>query len=183
MPADMALAGGPALNPECKYIYIARNPKDVAVSYFHFESHQAWSGGYDGDFSHWLRLFADGRQQRGSWWEHVRGWWALRGAPNLLFLKYEDLKRDRRGQISKIAAYLGVELSEATLDKIVAATGFEAMKASKFAGHKQLVGFEGFFRKGAVGSWREQFTVAQSDAFDALTAERLAGSGLEFDYQ
>lgn len=41
--------------------------------------------------------------------------------------------------------------------------------------------FDKFFRKGRVGSWREQFTVAQNEFFDNLCKARLGSIGLSFD--
>ena len=70
MPYHMALGGDPTSNL-CKYVYIARNPKDVAVSYYYFESQKSWSGHYDGSWEHWLGIFEKGQVQRGSWFDHV----------------------------------------------------------------------------------------------------------------
>lgn len=182
MPYRMALGGDPEKNP-CKYIYIARNPKDVCVSYFHFESSKAWSGDYTGPWEHWLKMFMDGRVQRGSWFDHVLSWWAHRDAGNLLFLKFEDLKRDFDGELRKIAAYLGYELSEEVIDKIKDATSFSRMKTDRFSNHQEITQLEEFFRKGEIGSWKDQFTVAQSEAFDRLYAERMQGTGLDFEFE
>jgi hypothetical protein len=47
----------------------------------------------------------------------------------------------------------------------------------------EIEDFEGFFREGRVGSWRDQFTAQQDAWFSQVIAERLAGSGLDFDYE
>jgi hypothetical protein len=182
MPYHMALGGDPEQNP-CKYIYIARNPKDVCVSYYHFESGKAWSGGYSGPWEHWLKLFMEGRVQRGSWFDHVLSWWKHKDADNLLFLKYEDMKRDFDAQLRLIASYLGCDLSEEVINKIKTATSFSRMKTDQFSNHKEITNFEGFFRKGEIGSWKDQFTVAQSEAFDRLYRKRMEGSGLSFEFE
>ena len=47
---------------QCKYIYIARNPKDVAVSYWHFQENMKRLGsGYNGPWEFFLNLFLDGK--------------------------------------------------------------------------------------------------------------------------
>ncbi len=182
MPYRMALGGDPAANP-CKYVYIARNPKDVAVSYYHFERNQAWSGHYDGPWEHWLKIFCEGRVQRGSWFDHVLGWWrASRESSNILFLKYEDLYRDFDNQVRRLARFLGYEMPPEFLSKIRRKTSFEQMRRTAFSNMHEIKGLEGFFRKGRIGSWREQFTPEQSAAFDRLYARRMAGTGLDFDF-
>lgn len=181
MPYRMALGGGPERSP-CKHLYIARNPKDVCVSYYHFERGKAWTGGYDGPWDHWLRMFVEGKVQRGDWFEHVLSWWRHRDAPNLLFLRYEDLKHDFDGQVARIASFLGRDLPEEVARKIRAAASFEKMRSAPFTSLREVEEFGGFFRKGEIGSWKEQFTVAQNEAFDRLYRERMEGTGLDFDF-
>src|SRR5918912_2778588 len=50
----------------CKFIYVARNGKDVAVSYYHFHvSHR----GFRGTFAQFLKLFLKGKILYGSWFK------------------------------------------------------------------------------------------------------------------
>lgn len=182
MPYHMAFGGNPVETP-CKYLYIARNPKDVAVSYYHFESGKGWSGRYSGPWEHWLKMFVEGTVQRGDWFDHVLSWWAHRDADNILFLKYEDLRTDFRSELEKIAWFLGYPLTARLADRIMGKTSFDHMKADRFSNLKEIPELDEFFRKGRAGTWKEQFTVAQNEMFDKLYAERMKGSGLEFDFE
>jgi hypothetical protein len=183
MPYDMALGGDPAANP-CRYVYIARNPKDVACSYYFFERGKAWSGRYDGPWEHWLDSFLDGRVQRGDWFDHVLGWWTVaQRADNILFLRYEDLLTDFQTQLRALAEFLGYRLSEGVLGKIQAETSFARMSGERFSNMSEIEDFETFFRKGEIGSWRAQFTAEQNERFDRVIARRLSGSGPSFRYE
>jgi len=46
------------LEQGCKIVYVARNPKDVAVSYYHFVKNIPLFG-YEGDFEQFVDLFID----------------------------------------------------------------------------------------------------------------------------
>ena len=47
----------------CKYIYVARNPKDVVVSYYKFESKMAPLTGYSGPFEFFAKMFLEGKSK------------------------------------------------------------------------------------------------------------------------
>ncbi|KAE8152785.1 P-loop containing nucleoside triphosphate hydrolase protein [Aspergillus avenaceus] len=158
MPYDMALGGDPSQTP-CRYIYIARNPKD------------SWSGWYSGSWDHWLNMFMNGKCHRGDWNEK-----------NILFLQYEDLLKDTRTGIKNIAQFLDIKLSDDALDAITAKASFSQMKGDKFTGMSDVKEAGQFYRKGKIGSWREQFTVAQNDTFDKLYKDRMSNTGLEFEF-
>ena len=93
------------------------------------------------------------------------------------------MKRDFTGQLNKIVSFLEYDLSPAVLDKIEQATSFSRMKTDQFSNHQEITQLEGFFRKGEIGSWKDQFSVSQSDAFDQLYQTRMQGSGLDFDFE
>ena len=58
-----------------------------------------WKGDVHGFFAAWIA--------EASLLMHVAGFWERRGAPNLLFVHYNDLKRDLAGEMRRIARFLG----------------------------------------------------------------------------
>lgn len=182
MPYDMALSGDPSQS-EAKFIYIARNPKDVVVSYYYFERQKSWSGYYNGPWEHWLEMFLNGKVQRGDWFHHVLSWWEKRHAENILFVKYEDLLGGFDAEVTRIADFLGYPLNTTVRNKIREETSFKNMKSTPFSSMGEIKEFNQFFRKGRVGSWGEQFTEQQEKAFDAIYRDRMQGTGLDFEFE
>src|SRR5206468_10181242 len=45
------------------------------------------------------------------WAEHVDGYWRIRNRPNVLFLTFEELKRNLPEAVSRIAALLRIDLT------------------------------------------------------------------------
>ncbi|XP_067420002.1 sulfotransferase 1C4-like isoform X2 [Emydura macquarii macquarii] len=79
---------------DCKVIYVARNPKDTAVSYYHF---QRMNRGLPdpGNWDLYLETFLAGKVPWGSWFDHVNAWWDARDTHRILYLFYEDIKKAR----------------------------------------------------------------------------------------
>lgn len=38
-------------------------------------------------------------------------------------------------------------------------------------------------RKGVVGDWKDYFTILQSQLFDEMYADKMAGTGLTFEFE
>ncbi|XP_069044481.1 cytosolic sulfotransferase 1-like [Lepisosteus oculatus] len=168
----------------CRVIYVARNPKDNVVSYFHFDR-MNFLQPEPGDWNSFLERFCQGKMVFGSWYDHVTGWWERRQThPQLLYLFYEDLKEDLPRELDRLCAFLGVPLSEPDRQAVLGAVGFETMRiqSQKFFSISGLMDqrISPFMRKGMVGDWKNHFTVAQSEAFDEDYRRKMKDSTLSF---
>ncbi|XP_063157486.1 sulfotransferase 1C2-like isoform X2 [Candoia aspera] len=169
----------------CKFIYMARNPKDCLVSYFHFQRMTKVMP-HPGTWEEYLEAFMAGKVAWGSWYNHVKDWWKAKDTHRILYLFYEDIKKDPKCEIQKVMQFIGKQLDMATLDKIVHHTSFEVMK------HNPMVNRTGvplsvmdqsispFMRKGTVGDWKNHFTVAQNERFNEDFQRKMSDTDLTF---
>ena len=184
-PYGMMPGGLPSASP-AKYIYVARNPKDVMVSYYYHHISAKGIFGFSGTWDVFFNLFLTGKVCFGSWFDHVLEWWRHKDDPNVLFLKYEDMKKDHPGAVRAIAEFMGCDLTPDTVDQIVMESTIDRMKANPNTNFSWLpptmYTMNPFLRKGIVGDWKNHFTSEQSAMFDAVYQEKLKGTGLSFDF-
>lgn len=170
-----------------KIVYIVRNPKDTAVSMYHFYRSVIELGSFKGSWSEFLEMFEEGYVATGGWFERALEWWQQRELPNVLIVKYEELIREPSANINQIAVFLGKQLDQKSLQTIVDATSFQSMKTNPMTNFANAHGMEPdispFMRKGLVGDWKTHFTVAQNERFDALYSRRMIGTELELDFE
>jgi hypothetical protein len=167
-----------------KYIYIARNGKDVAVSFFHFSrSH----GGFRGTFDEFFERFMRGRVEGGSWFKHVKGWWRHRNDANVLFLYYEELLHDLEGCLRRIIAFCNLDVDPARLPTILERSSFAFMKAheSQFDPQRGVLWEQGvqstaFIRQGQAGAWKGTLSPQQAARFDKDFRSELGRTGIDF---
>ncbi|XP_074854592.1 sulfotransferase 1A1-like isoform X2 [Carettochelys insculpta] len=170
---------------DCQMIYVARNPKDVAVSYYYFY-HMAKVHPEPGSWDRFLDDFMAGAVSFGSWYEHVRGWWEKRHTQRMLYLYYEDMKEDPQREIRKVLAFLRRPADEGLVETIAQHTSFQAMRQNPMANYGTLPSsimdhsISPFMRKGVTGDWKQHFTVAQNERFDADYTRQMAESELRF---
>ncbi|CAL8405381.1 unnamed protein product [Arctogadus glacialis] len=103
---------------EAKVIYMARNPKDLVVSYYQFHR-SLRTMSYRGTFQEFCRRFMNDKLGYGSWFDHVQEFWEHRMDSNVLFLKYEDMYKDPGSLVEKLAGFLGVACDKAQLEGLV----------------------------------------------------------------
>ncbi|XP_015916064.2 sulfotransferase 1E1 [Parasteatoda tepidariorum] len=96
---------------DAKYIYVARNPKDCCVSFFHYSKHIPGSN-FEGTFDQFFEYFMTGLPETvyfGDYFDHVLSWYSHRNNPNVLFVTYEELKEDINAAILKMASFIDDE--------------------------------------------------------------------------
>ena len=67
--------------------------------------------------------------------------------------------------------------------KIKQQTSFDYMKRDDFSNLHEIQELGSFFINGQVGSWKDRFTVAQSEQFNRIFAKRMQVSGPGFGFE
>ncbi|KAI4967641.1 hypothetical protein ZWY2020_020475 [Hordeum vulgare] len=188
MNTHMPLPMVPSAVPGCRVVYVCRDPKDMAVSAWHFLRRLR----PDLDFAVVFESVCDGTMAFGPVWDHVLGYWrASMAMPDkVLFLRYEELLRDPAEKVRKLARFLGTPFSAAedeagTVDDIVQLCSFEHLKgleANKTGCLDPLlpVPRDALFRNGASGDWVNHMTPEMASRLDKIVADKMRGTGITF---
>ncbi|XP_063531414.1 luciferin sulfotransferase-like [Cydia strobilella] len=168
-----------------KVVYIARDPRDVAISNYQFVKKLRH---YSGDLKSYCNLFFNDLALFSPLLPHVKEAWELRHHPNMMFIFYEDMLKDVPLYIKRLADFLDKKLTDEQIVKLSEHLSFENFKNNKSVNPTWIAksgnpDAEGFIRKGKSGAWREQFDEEMAAQAQRWMRENLAGSDLRFpDY-
>ncbi len=110
-----------------KYIYVTRHPVSCFASCVDFI--YKGMGPLTPTRRDMLAWFCSDDMWWMSWPDHVESWWQRsQQHANVLFVHYEDLKRDLEGGVRQVAAFLEVPLTDAQVAKVVHKAGFDYMR-------------------------------------------------------
>ncbi|RVW87714.1 Cytosolic sulfotransferase 8 [Vitis vinifera] len=116
---------------------------------------------------------------------------SLASPQRILFMKYEDVKRDSLCQVKRLAEFMGSPFSseeegQGLIHEIMELCSFENLrnlkvnKTGAISVGNVSTGKDTFFRKGEVGDWKNHLTAEMADRIDRIMEEKLKGSGLTF---
>lgn len=160
----------PLIPLECTYkvVYMVRNPLDIVVSFAH---HQQQS------FDEIIQFMSNSKAVLGkdsyqynpnslevllSWTEHVTSW--LNSKTDLLVIKYEDMQLEPLETFSSLVKFLELDYSEKAIKRAIAFSDFNILREQEIKegfSEKNLNSNNKFFRKGKMGSGREELSLDQ----------------------
>ncbi|CAG9808187.1 unnamed protein product [Chironomus riparius] len=144
------------MSQQAKVVYIARNPKDVVVSYYHLNKLYRTQG-YVNDFEMFFKNFLNDLLHWSPYFEHIKDGWNRRNEENVLFLFYEDLLTDLKGSLKELSEFLEKPLRDSDYPKLLDHLHIKNFKNNPSINCKNLedVGIlskhaQGFVRNGSV---------------------------------
>lgn len=169
-----------------KVLYIVRDPRDVALSYYQFHRKYKFIRD-DYPIEQFVADFVGGRlisADWGTWAENVASWYyARRGNPNFLVLRYEDLKSDTERELSRIARFLSVEPKPDLLRRALAQSSAERMRELEKKQRDQWVGTRKhrddipFVGRASAGVWQENLPPASVSLIESAWGELMVALG------
>jgi hypothetical protein len=114
-----------------RVIYIVRDPRDVALSYYDFQrKYRQIQDGYPlAQYVHDFVAGSIGSADWGTWGENVGSWIGTRmGRPGFLLLRYEDLAAEPEKELVKIASVFGIDPSSQLLATTIDRSSAQRMR-------------------------------------------------------
>ncbi|XP_075969857.1 sulfotransferase 1C4-like [Anticarsia gemmatalis] len=175
----------PSLLDTSKVVYVARDPRDVAVSSFH-HSRLFKVLDFPNPFKEFWNLFIRDLFTLTPIFEHVKEAWEMRHHPNMLFLFYEELSKDLPATIQKIADFLGKEVSPVQIPALCDHLSIENFKNNQSVNFEDVREFgllateEKFIRTGKAGGWRDYFDEEMTQQAEQWIADNLRDTDLRY---
>lgn len=163
-----------------RVIYIVRDPRDVAVSFYH---HNVKAGNIPDDYpmDAFIPRFiaAEFDRKWGSWADHVQSWLLLRqDRPGFLMMRYEDMKKTTITELARLVAFLEtcqfrqIDGSPEKLQRAVQLSSPERMRqlekeqSADWVLTKKTRSDKPFVRTATSGGWKSTLSAAAVEAIE-----------------
>jgi hypothetical protein len=171
-----------------RVIYVVRDPRDVALSYYDFErKYRHIDDAYP--LQNYASDFVSGRLSSadwGTWGENVGSWVSTRrGQKDFLLLRYEDMLENTMLEVAKIAAFFGME---ATAERVRGAVerssvqrmrGLEKLQGKDWVSTKNKRPDISFVRTAASGHWISKLPKNSIAEIESAWGPLMAALGYE----
>uniref|UniRef100_A0A5F8H860 Sulfotransferase n=1 Tax=Monodelphis domestica TaxID=13616 RepID=A0A5F8H860_MONDO len=174
-------------NSKVRVVYVARNPKDVLVSYYHFHNFVKFLPDI-GSFDNFFDQFLEGKVVYGSWFNHIKGWLGVQHELNFFVITYEELSQKPHQSIQSLANFLGKKLEPEDVETILHYCSFSFMSQNNpvkinpifqpFFDHSKGQ----FFRKGIIENWKEYLSPEQNIRFNKVYQAEMGELTFKFPW-
>lgn len=164
-----------------RFIYLIRDGRDVAVSYYFFcQRHGTWVGSFSAFLEAFLSARLDGY---GSWQSHVEGWLGDDGPDrDHILVRYEDLHADAAAELRRCAEFLDTGLDEEKLEQAIATGSADRMRAAERRSPKRVSNPSiPNVRATSSKNWREHFSDRDLQEFRRRAGAAAALGGYDLD--
>ena len=167
-----------------------RDPRDVFTSLYPFMCKFMLMK--DVTREEFAEVFLSGYCPFGDCVQYFLNWWKRRDDPNVLIVKYEELKKDPARMIRTIADYMGKDITDEAVKAIVDFTSVENMRKNGAYNLDKMNGTEykgeaaektmegGFIRTGKSGAYKEEMSAELQKRFEEYM-KPLAAAGIFFN--
>lgn len=186
LPRPRILKSHECFQPQYRrVIYIVRDPRDVAVSFYHHNI-KVRNIADDYPIEDFVPRFinAEFDAKWGSWADHVLSWLRLRqDSPGFILLRYESMKRQPEAELARVAAFLqscsfrAIDPSHGKLQRAVELSSPERMRtlekhqASQWVLTRATRSDKPFVRSATAGSWKSQLPQQSVAAIETAWGE------------
>jgi hypothetical protein len=136
-----------------KVIYIIRDGREALLSYYHMMNNMSKPVSLQDLYSGKLKLY------NATWSQHIEQWEENPYRAEILWVKFEDLKADKKAELKRMCQFLNINRSEEELQKVVNLSSLDHMKSlEKRADWIKMNKFyfkkdKSFLRKGETNSY------------------------------
>ncbi len=183
-------ADGIPIFDTASYIVVARDGRDVVMSYANHMTHmraelrehlnaKATAQGLDPmmEFHGDIHEFFDRWIAAGLTMHHIATWWNLRNQPNVLLVHYNNLKADLDHEMHRVADFLNIDVPVAFWQEAVDRCTFSRMRAESDKVGNFDRAFEGgaqsFLFQGTNGRWQGVLTDGEIQRYRQAVANLL----------
>ena len=171
-----------------KIIYIVRDPRDVALSYYDFQrKYMQIEDRYP--LEQYVDDFVNGKLISigwGTWGENVASWMCTRGKrANFLLLRYEDMMRDTTGELARIAEFMGIHPAADRLQRAIERSSADRMRALEKLEEDKWVATKNrrkdipFVRVAKSGGWRTGLPASSVKQIETAWGDLMTTLGYE----